>query len=107
MILTTAEHIDGKISIPIAVISGKSVRTRGWFGKLQAYVESQAGGKGHAYLSELKKTEAAAFKDLEEQANLLDADAVIAIDIDISDVMGGFIMCSINGTAVKWDHDAC
>jgi uncharacterized protein YbjQ (UPF0145 family) len=102
MILTTTERIDGKISKPIKIISGKSVRTRGWFGKLHAYVENLVGGKGNAYLSELKKTEDAAFKEMEDQAVLLGADAVVAIDIDITEVLNGFIMCSVNGTAVKF-----
>ncbi len=60
------------------------------------------GGRSGAYEKELRKAREIAFKELEDQARSLGANAVVGIDIDYETVGkdSSMLMVSVSGTAV-------
>ena len=60
------------------------------------------GGRSGAYEKELRKAREIAFKELQEQAKALGANAVVGIDIDYETVGkdSSMLMVSVSGTAV-------
>jgi len=68
-----------------------------------AGVRDIVGGRSGAYEKELRKAREIAFRELQEQAESLGANAVVGIDIDYETVGkdGSMLMVSVTGTAVK------
>jgi uncharacterized protein YbjQ (UPF0145 family) len=66
-------------------------------------VRDIVGGRAGAYEDELGKARDIAFQEMEQEAVILGANAVIGIDIDYEVVgqNGGMMMVSVSGTAVK------
>jgi len=66
-------------------------------------VRDIVGGRSGAYEKELRKAREIAFRELQEQAESLGANAVVGIDIDYETVGkdGSMLMVSVTGTAVK------
>ncbi|WP_371362702.1 heavy metal-binding domain-containing protein [Pantoea ananatis] len=67
-----------------------------------AGIRDIVGGRSGAYEKELRKAREIAFKELEEQASALGANAVVGIDIDYETVGkdSSMLMVSVTGTAV-------
>ncbi|MNG72040.1 hypothetical protein D3C71_1804420 [compost metagenome] len=68
-----------------------------------AGVRDIVGGRSGAYEKELRKARLIAFRELEEQAKELGANAVVGIDIDYETVGkdSSMLMVTVSGTAVK------
>ncbi|MEQ9878759.1 heavy metal-binding domain-containing protein [Pectobacterium aroidearum] len=68
-----------------------------------ASIRDVVGGRSGAYEKELRKARQIAFKELQEQAADLGANAVVGIDLDYETVGkdGSMLMVTVSGTAVK------
>ncbi len=64
---------------------------------------TSSAARSGAYEKELRKAREIAFKELQEQAESLGANAVVGIDIDYETVgkESSMLMVSVTGTAVK------
>jgi uncharacterized protein YbjQ (UPF0145 family) len=104
MIITTTPTIEGKrITEYLGVVTGEAVLGANLFRDLFAGIRDIVGGRSGSYEKELRKARDLAFEELQEAANQLGANAVVAVDIDY-EVLGeknGMLMVSISGTAVK------
>ena len=104
MIMTTTNSVEGKlIQQYYGVVIGEAVMGANLFKDLFASVRDIVGGRSGAYEDELTKARKIAFTELEREATLLGANAVVGIDIDY-EVIGGkgsMLMVSISGTAVR------
>lgn len=72
------------------------------FKDLFAGLRDIVGGRSGSYEKELRKAREVAFRELEEAARQLGANAVVGVDIDY-EVLGetnGMLMVSVSGTAV-------
>lgn len=76
---------------------------RQYFRDFFAGVRDIVGGRSGAYEKELRKACLIAFRELEEQAKELGANAVVGIDIDYETVGkdSSMLMVTVSGTAVK------
>lgn len=102
MIITTTPSIPGyRVKRVIGVVTGMSVRTRGFLGRLAAGLEAIVGGASSAYISELKKARDGALNDLVNSAKALGANAVVGLDFETSEILEGFIVVTATGTAVE------
>mgnify|MGYP001772893825 CR=1 FL=1 len=100
MLVVTTHSIPGyRVVKVLGVVSGMSVRTRGFFGRLTAGVEAMVGGRGGAYLSELKKAREETLEDLVVEAQRLGANAVVGVDFETAEILEGFIVVTATGTA--------
>ncbi|UNQ73632.1 YbjQ family protein [Infirmifilum sp. NZ] len=102
MIVTTTPSIPGyRIKWVLGVVTGMSVRTRGFLGRMAAGIEAIVGGASSAYVTELKKARDEALSDLINSARQMGANAVVGLDFETSEVLEGFIIVTATGTAVE------
>jgi uncharacterized protein YbjQ (UPF0145 family) len=100
--ITSTNYIEGKeIKEYLGMVFGSTIRTRGILGNFIVSFESLKGGRIRSYLSELEKARIEAMDKMIEEAEKLDADAIIGVDHDMDEVLGNKMMISMNGTAVK------
>lgn len=103
MIITTTPSIEGKrIREYLGVVTGEAVLGANLFRDLFAGIRDIVGGRSGAYEKELRRAREVAFREIEETARRLGANAVVGIDIDY-EVLGesnGMLMVSVSGTAV-------
>lgn len=101
MIISTTHSVPGyRVVKVLGIVTGMSVRTRGVLGRLAASVEALVGGRGEAYIEELKKARDEALQDMVAEASKLGANAVIGVDFETSEILEGFIVVTATGTAV-------
>jgi len=103
MILTTTPSVEGKqITKYCGVVTGEAILGANIFKDLFANVQDIIGGRSAAYEAELRKAREIAFREIEQAARDLGANAVVGIDLDYEVVgqSGGMLMVSISGTAV-------
>jgi uncharacterized protein YbjQ (UPF0145 family) len=97
MILSTTPTIEGKhITRYHGVVTGEAILGANIFKDLFAGIRDIVGGRAAAYENELRKARQIAFKEIEQQALELGANAVVGIDIDYETVgsQGGMLMVS-------------
>jgi len=102
MILSTTHQVPGRtIKESLGIVFGSTVRTRGVGGRLLAGIEGMIGGKAESYIIEMDKARNEAITIMMEKASRRGADAIVGIDLDVSEVLEGYIMVTATGTAVK------
>ena len=104
MIRTTTNTLEGReIEEYLGVVIGEAILGANIFKDLFGAVRDIVGGRAGAYEDELGKARDIAFQEMEQEAVILGANAVIGIDIDYEVVgqNGGMMMVSGSGTAVK------
>lgn len=103
MIITTTPSIEGQpITAYHGVVTGEAVLGANLFKDMFAGLRDIVGGRSGSYERELRKAREVAFRELEEAAQRLGANAVVGVDIDY-EVLGetnGMLMVSVSGTAV-------
>ena len=103
MILTTTPSIEGKtIKQYHGIVIGEAVMGANIFKDLFASIRDIVGGRSGSYEDELTKARQIAFRELEQEARNMGANAVVGIDLDY-EVLGdknSMLMVSISGTAV-------
>lgn len=103
MIMSTTSALDGKpVSRYLGVVTGEAIIGANVFRDMFAAVRDIVGGRSATYERALAEAREVAMKEMEERAQALGANAVIAIDLDY-EVLGqnnGMLMVSVSGTAV-------
>ena len=103
MILTTTPTIEGKeIKSYHGIVIGEAILGANIFKDLFASIRDIVGGRSGSYEDELTKARQIAFRELEQEALGMGANAVVGIDLDY-EVLGdknSMLMVSISGTAV-------
>ncbi len=103
MKFSTTPTLEGhSISEYCGVVAGEAILGANIFRDFFAGIRDIVGGRSGSYEKELRKGRQIAFKELEEQAKALGANAVVGIDIDYETVgkNSSMLMVSITGTAV-------
>ena len=103
MILTTTPSVEGKrIKRYCGIVTGEAILGANVFKDFFANIRDIVGGRSAAYEAERKKAREIAFREIEQAAHEVGANAVVGIDLDY-EVVGqsnGMLMVSISGTAV-------
>ena len=106
MIKTTTPSVDGKeIKDYLGVVVGEAILGANIFKDIFGAIRDIVGGRAGAYEEELGHARDIAFDEMEQEARVLGADAIVGIDLDyevISSHRGGMMMVSVSGTAVKF-----
>ena len=104
MIKTTTPSIDGReVTQYLGVVVGEAILGANIFKDIFGAVRDIVGGRAGAYEAELGRARDIAFDEMEDEAKMLGADAIVGIDLDY-EVIGrknGMLMVSVSGTAVK------
>jgi uncharacterized protein YbjQ (UPF0145 family) len=104
MIRTTTPSLEGRVITDyLGVVVGEAILGANIFKDIFGAVRDIVGGRAGAYEQEMGKARNIAFEELETEARMLGAHAVVGIDLDYEVVgsKGGMMMVSISGTAVK------
>ena len=103
MIVTTTPNIEGhRITEYLGVVTGEAVLGTNFIRDFFAKVRDVIGGRSGAYEKELARAREIAFREIEDEALEVGANAIVVIDLDY-EVMGengSILMVSISGTAV-------
>lgn len=104
MIITTTPSLEGKkIEQYYGIVIGEAIMGANLFKDLFASIRDIVGGRSGAYEDELTKARKLAFGELEQEAYMMGANAVVGVDIDYEVIgeKGSMLMVSIAGTAVR------
>ena len=104
MLMTTTAIIEGNpVQDYYGVVTGEAIVGANIFRDFFAGIRDIVGGRSAAYEKELHKAREIAFEEMQEQARLLGANAIIGIDLDYEVVGqgGSMLMVTASGTAVR------
>ncbi len=101
MILTNIEYIPGKEIEAIGIVKGSTIQTKNIGRDITQGFKSMVGGELSAYTQMLNEARALATKRMVEEAESLNADAIINVRYTSSMVAAGAAEILAYGTAVK------
>ncbi|KAB5322464.1 YbjQ family protein [Bacteroides stercoris] len=101
MLITTTSVIEGaKITRYYGIVSGETIIGANVFRDFFASIRDVVGGRSGSYEEVLREAKDTALREMQEQARLLGANAVIGVDLDYETVGGSMLMVTACGTAV-------
>ena len=105
MIVTTTPSVEGKsITEYKGIVTGEAILGTNVFRDLFAGIRDLVGGRSGSYETVLRQARETAISELEEQATMLGANAVVSVDLDYETIStgssGSMLMVSASGTAV-------
>ena len=102
MILTTGMAVDGHpVKEYLDVVTSQAIMGVHFGRDLKAFGRSIVGGRSGTYEHEFGKAGREAEQELQAAAEVLGADAVIAVALDYEEVGDEMLMVAASGTAVK------
>ncbi|MDB2336414.1 heavy metal-binding domain-containing protein [Flavobacteriaceae bacterium] len=104
MILSTTNNVDGKpVKDYLGIVTSETIIGANIVKDVFASIRDIVGGRSSSYEKVLREAKNTALKEMTENAEKLNADAVIGIDLDYETVgnRGGMLMVTASGTAVK------
>ena len=106
MIVSTTTAIEGRpVSEYVGVVTGEAVLGANVFKDLFAGLRDITGGRSAGYERSLREARETATGEMVAEAEQLDADAVIGVDVDYESIQvgqgGSMLMVRASGTAVK------
>ena len=101
MIIVTAPDVQGmQITHTLGLVRGSSIRSRHIGKDIMAVLRNIAGGEVHEYTKMLAEAREQSLDRMIEEAQVLEADAVICVRFQTSMVMAGAAEMLCYGTAV-------
>lgn len=105
MILSTTSSLDNqKVSQYLGIVTGETIIGANIIKDFFAGIRDIIGGRSGSYEKVLREAKDTSLKEMEAQAQRMEADAVIGIDLDYETVGpngGSMLMVTASGTAVK------
>ncbi len=102
MLMTSSDSVPGReIGETLGLVTANAVRARHVGRDILAGLRNIVGGEIGAYRQLLVESREQALERLEEQAEALGADAIVALRLSTAEVMQGAAEILVYGTAVK------
>ncbi len=102
MIITTTHDVQGStINSYLGIVVGESIIATNIMRDIMARVRDIVGGRSGVYEEKMQEARDVAVTEMEEKAQALGADAILAINIDYETIGNNMLMVSASGTAVK------
>ena len=102
MVVVTTDTISGKNLQTLGLVSGNTVRAKNAFKDIGAGLKNLVGGEIGSYTKMLNESRDIAIQRMIEQAQIMGADAIVAVRFSTSSVMEGAAEIMVAGTAVKF-----
>ena len=100
MMITTTTSLEGKRVVKyLGVVTGESIVGANIIRDIQARFRDVFGGRSGAYEQELRKARETALQEMQDEAQKLGANAVLAVDLDYETIGGSMLMVTACGTA--------
>ena len=101
MLVTTTNTIEGKrISRYFGIVSGETIIGANVFRDFMAGIRDFFGGRSGSYEKVLREAKETALQEMQQQAQLMGANAIIGVDLDYETVGESMRMVTAAGTAV-------
>ena len=105
MLITTTNTVEGKkITRYFGLVSGEAIMGADIFKDIFASIRNIVGGRSGAYEKELRTAKETAINEMCQAAQVMGANAVIAVDLDYETInpgsSGSMLMVTASGTAV-------
>ena len=101
MLVTTTNTIEGKrISRYFGIVSGETIIGANVFRDFMASIRDFFGGRSGSYEKVLREAKETALQEMQQQAQLMGANAIIGVDLDYETVGESMLMVTAAGTAV-------
>jgi len=105
MIVVTTRDLPGyRVSTTLGLVRGNTIRARNIFSDILAMLRNITGGEVKEYTKMLAEAREQAIDRMIEEAETLDADAVVNVRFSTSMVMRGAAEMLCYGTAVKLEN---
>lgn len=103
MIITTTDSIEGKPAEQyLGVVTGEAVFSVGMFSEMKAGLKAEiSGGRVDSFTKELEAAKDQAMVEMIKEANILEAHAVVGVDIDYLEFRDKYLLVIMSGTAVR------
>ncbi|MCY4146435.1 MAG: heavy metal-binding domain-containing protein [Chloroflexi bacterium] len=104
MITTTTPSVEGSpVSEYLGIVSGEAILGANMFKDLFAGIRDIVGGRSGAYEEELRRAKEIALQEMQHNAQMLGANAILSVDLDYETVgsQGSMLMVTASGTAVR------
>jgi uncharacterized protein YbjQ (UPF0145 family) len=101
IVVTTPDVAGFRVREVLGLVRGSSIRARHVGTDLVARLRNMAGGEIHEYTKMLAEAREQAIDRMIEEAQMLDADAVVAVRFQTSMVVAGAAEMLCYGTAVR------
>jgi uncharacterized protein YbjQ (UPF0145 family) len=101
IVVTSADVVGYRITATLGMVRGSSVRARHFGSDIAAHLRNIAGGEVREYTKMLAEAREQAIDRMVEEAQALDADAVVVVRFQTSEVMQGAAEMLCYGTAVR------
>jgi uncharacterized protein YbjQ (UPF0145 family) len=104
MIIATTPHLaERETAQTLGVVTGQAIIGANIFRDFMAGVTNIVGGRATGYENALRQARDLALAEMQEEAQRLGADGIVAVDLDYETlgVENGMLMVSAAGTAVK------
>lgn len=105
VIVTTAPRVEGrKTETTLEIISSECVFGMDCLKDLFSTITDFAGGRSDSFQDALREAKDTCIKELKREAGRMEADAVIAVNLNYSEISGGgksMLFCVATGTAVR------
>ena len=104
MLATTTPTIEGKrITKYYSIVTGETIIGANMFRDFFASIRDIVGGRSGSYEEVLRQAKDTALREMQDQAALLGANAVVGVDLDYETVgdSGSMLMVTASGTAVR------
>lgn len=102
MILVNTDYIEGKKLEMLGLVKGSTIQTKNFGKDITQGFKTLVGGELKAYTEMMNDARALATKRMTEEAERLDADAIVNIRYASAAVMQGAAEVMAYGTAVKF-----
>ena len=104
MLATTTPPIEGnRITKYYGIVTGETIIGANLFRDFFASIRDIVGGRSGSYEEVLRQAKDTALREMQDQAALLGANAVVGVDLDYETVgdSGSMLMVTASGTAVR------
>tara|TARA_B100000963_G_C22392191_1_gene565001 strand:- start:12 stop:329 length:318 start_codon:yes stop_codon:yes gene_type:complete len=104
MIISTTNNIDNRpVREYLEIVTGETIIGANIFKDFFASIRDIVGGRSKSYENVLREAKDTALREMKENAQKINADAIIGVDLDYETIgnRGGMLMVTASGTAVK------
>ncbi|CAM1350020.1 heavy metal-binding domain-containing protein [Tenacibaculum insulae] len=104
MIITTTPTIENRpVKEYLGIVTGETIIGANFIKDFFAGIRDIVGGRSGSYEKVLREAKETSLKEMQQRAQTLGADAIVAIDLDYETVgpNGGMLMVTASGTAVR------
>lgn len=102
MIITTTSTLQNReIASYLGVVSGEAIIGANALRDLFASIRDVVGGRSASYEKVIREAKEICMREMQEKAEEMGANAIIAVDLDYESIRDGMLMVVASGTAVK------